>query len=80
VEQQAKALLHETSLSVAPFMGSCTPPSTFDVLVSTPGAFIGLNELDHPGFRYSDFDLIVFDEVRWCTMMASKIMLNYGGA
>lgn len=43
-------------------MGSASVPAVFDVMVSTPAAFVSLNAANI-NFRYELFGLIVFDEV-----------------
>jgi hypothetical protein len=63
VQQQAKAIRDENDVAVVEYMGSASVPSLlFDVLVSTPAAFISLNA-SNPNFRYEAFGYFVFDEV-----------------
>jgi endoribonuclease Dicer len=64
VEQQARAVRNESRLRIAEYQGSAsTPtPSSFDVLVSTPAAFLSLSTLDR-NFQLAEFGLIIFDEV-----------------
>lgn len=63
VQQQARAVSNETGLSVAEYMGGAAVPAAFQVLVSTPAAFISLNASSNPKFRYETFGCIIFDEV-----------------
>ena len=65
VAQQKKALKTWIgSCNVAEYMGgvSC-PEATFDVLVSTPQAFLMLQQTELSLFNWSNFWLTVFDEV-----------------
>lgn len=61
VEQQAAALRHETRLRVAEYKGGASKPTNFDILVSTPAAFLILSST--PGLNLHVFKHIVFDEV-----------------
>lgn len=62
VNQQANAVRVETGLIVAEYMGSSSVPLDFDVVVSTPSAFLVLTDNDYR-FRFENFQLIIFDEV-----------------
>lgn len=65
VQQQARAVRTETDLKVlkvAEYMGGASLPEVFQVLVSTPAAFIALNTSNEK-FRYETFGCIIFDEV-----------------
>ena len=63
VKQQADAIRYETKLNVVEYMGGASIPSSpYNVMVTTPAAFISLNAI-RPEFAYSTFALIVFDEI-----------------
>jgi superfamily II DNA or RNA helicase len=58
VSQQASALRHETGLRVKEYQGGHAPPDgDYNVLVSTPAAFLDLK------LSLDEFVFIVFDEV-----------------
>ncbi|KAL3917443.1 MAG: hypothetical protein SGPRY_006401 [Prymnesium sp.] len=65
VEQQARVLRGWCGLRVAEYMGGATEPakSSFDVLVSTPNAFLLLQQREMSSFGWPNFKLCVFDEV-----------------
>ena len=63
VSQQAKALREWTKYDVCEFMGGCTFPTAFEVLVSTPQAFLTEQSKQGDGLCWSSFKCIVFDEV-----------------
>lgn len=62
VEQQSKAMRYETNLNIAEYMGGRATPEAYDVLVSTPAAFLILSD-SNAKFRLNVFSLVVFDEV-----------------
>jgi superfamily II DNA or RNA helicase len=62
VDQQASSLRYETDLNVATYMGNSAVPLSFDIIVSTPSAFLLLQEANE-AFKYNRFGLIIFDEV-----------------
>jgi endoribonuclease Dicer len=81
VEQQAKALEYETSLTVQRYYGALKPlTAPCDVLVSTPVAYMELLD-ERPGlFDIHKYDLVVFDEVRSCSRtlhLCSRCQLKY---
>jgi hypothetical protein len=64
VAQQAAVLRSWTGFNVQEFMGSCKFPKTFDVLVSTPKAFLIQQERAAEGvLSWASYNTIVFDEV-----------------
>ena len=63
VEQQAKACRSHTGLRVAEFMGGLSLPSIFDILVSTPSAFLQAQQKYPQRLSFSCFDVVCFDEV-----------------
>ena len=64
VKQQATAVQNETNLRVVEYMGGqSAPKNDFDVIVSTPAAFISLNASSNSTFQLASFSVIVFDEV-----------------
>ena len=62
VQQQAQSVRSETNLEVAEYMGSTQRPISFDVLVSTPSAFIFLQD-NYESCKFNIFGVIIFDEV-----------------
>lgn len=62
VEQQGKAIKQWTQLMVKGFMGGVKLPSFFDVLVSTPAAFLSARS-HHDILNWDNFGLVVFDEI-----------------
>jgi superfamily II DNA or RNA helicase len=63
VEQQAAYIQRETSLHVVQYMGGCETPVAFQILVSTPLAYLELNNNSTEEFSIDKFGLVVFDEV-----------------
>lgn len=61
VEQQAASLRYETGFRVAEYKGGAAKPKKFDILVSTPAAFLTLSSTT--GFNLHNFKHIVFDEI-----------------
>jgi endoribonuclease Dicer len=61
VEQQAASLRYESRFRVAEYKGGAAKPKEFDILVSTPAAFLILSST--PGFNLHNFKHIVFDEI-----------------
>ena len=63
VAQQAEAVRVWTGRDVREYMGGLAAPhSGFEVLVSTPKAFMSA-QMQHEHLAWSGFDLVVFDEV-----------------
>jgi hypothetical protein len=65
VEQQAAAVRSWTSKKVGEYMGGKALPESFDVLVSTPEAFLNA-QASRPTLHWSAFKLVIFDEVHHC--------------
>jgi hypothetical protein len=65
VEQQAAAVRSWTGKKVGEYMGSKALPESFDVLVSTPEAFLRA-QASRPTLHWSAFKLVIFDEVHHC--------------
>lgn len=60
--QQAEALRRETLLRVKEFIGGNAAPAGFDILVSTPAAFLNLIDVA-PEFVLMNYAHVTFDEV-----------------
>ena len=65
VEQQAAAVRSWTRKKVGEYVGGKALPESFDVLVSTPEAFLRA-QASRPSLQWSAFKLVIFDEVHHC--------------
>jgi ERCC4-related helicase len=63
VDQQAEALQDWTKLRIGKYMGGIKPPTEFDILISTPKAFLMEQSRGTSMFQWSNFKVVVFDEV-----------------
>eukprot|EP01084_Bolivina_argentea_P180703 312186_1 len=62
VVQQAQAIKQWTHVQVAEYMGGISFPTQFDILVSTPQAFLSV-QYKSDKLQWSKIGLIIFDEV-----------------
>ena len=63
VKQQANAIRKDSNKNIAEYMADIAPPTSFDILVSTPASFLNISASGHLLYQLTNFSLVIFDEV-----------------